>query len=105
MIGFPASLDKNSEAYKAAMTYQKNLLMGKTVKILFDTKKREKDGTYLGEVFLGTDVFVNGDLVLKGYAQVKTEPPNLEYLKLYRKLENAARKDSLGIWKEAACQE
>jgi endonuclease YncB( thermonuclease family) len=99
-IGFPSELAPGSMSYQSAMTYEKGLLQGKTVKILFDKKKKDAEGVLLGEVFMGTEMFVNGDLVLKGYAQVRTEAPNLEYMKLYRKLEDNARKTNLGIWQE-----
>lgn len=99
-IAFPDELSNDSDSYKAAMDYEKGLLEGKTVKILFDMKKKDKDGNLLGEVFLGTEIYVNADLVLKGFAQQKIDPPNYEYLKLYRKLENYARKNQVGIWKE-----
>lgn len=103
-IGFPSELAPGSAAYQEAMTYEKTLVQGKTVKILFDKKKKDAEGVLIGQVFLGTEIFVNGDLVLKGYAQVQTEPPNLEYMKLYRKLENNARKHNLGIWRELSAK-
>jgi endonuclease YncB( thermonuclease family) len=99
-IAFPPELGKDSPSFKAAMEYEKNLLEGKTIKVLFDTRKKDKDGNLLGQVFYGTNVFVNGDLVLKGFACQKIEPPNYEYLKLYRRLESHARKNQLGIWKD-----
>jgi len=99
-IAWPAELSRESASFKAAMEYERSLIEGKTVKILFDRKKRDKDGNFLGQVFYGTNVYVNADLVFKGFAQQKIEPPNYEYLKLYRKLEDHARKNQLGIWKE-----
>jgi len=99
-VAFPGELPRNCEIYNRAVEYERDLLEGKTVKILFDTRKEDKAGCMLGQVFLGTNIFVNADLVLKGYAQMKIEPPNLEYFKLYRKLENYARQKHLGIWKE-----
>jgi len=103
-IGFPSELSPGGPAYQNAMNYEKSLLQGKTVKILFDRKKKDAEGVLLGQVFMGTEIFVNGDLVLKGYAMVKTEAPNLEYMKLYRKLEDNARKNNLGIWQEISAR-
>jgi len=99
-IEFPAEIKKDSAIYQEAIAYQKKLLEGKTIKILFDQKKQDEKGRLLGEVFLGHDIFVNADLVLKGYCQRKTVPPNMEYMSLYRKLEEHAKKNKLGIWKE-----
>lgn len=97
-IAFPEDL-KNSEMSKEVIEYERNLLEGKTIKILFDKKRYDEKGRLLGLVFLGKDIFVNADLVLKGYARARIIPPNLEYMKLYQRLEDYARKEKLGIWK------
>jgi len=99
-VAFPEELKRDSAVHKEALEYLQKLIEGKTVKILFDKKKQDEKGRLLGEVFLGHDLYVNADLVLKGYCRTKTVAPNLEYLKLYRKLEENAKKEKLGIWKE-----
>jgi endonuclease YncB( thermonuclease family) len=99
-VAFPEELKRDCAAHQEARAYLQKLLEGKTVKILFDRKKQDEKGRLLGEVFLGHDLFVNADLVLKGYCKTKTVPPNFEYMKLYRKLEENAKKEKLGIWKE-----
>ena len=98
-ICFPEELKGNTKIHQQAIEYQRNLLEGKIVQILFDKRKYDEKGRLVGLVFLGKNVFVNADLVLKGYAMKKTVPPNLEYQRLYQRLENYARKNHLGIWK------
>ena len=98
-ICFPEELKGNTKIHQQAIEYQRNLLEGKIVQILFDKRKYDEKGRLVGLVFLGKNVFVNADLVLKGYAMKKTVPPNLEYQHLYQRLENYARKNHLGIWK------
>jgi len=103
-IAFPEQLKKDGALGKEAMEYQKVLLEGKTIKILFDQQKQDEKGRLLGQVFIGHDLFINADLVLKGYCQRKTVAPNLEYLSLYQRLEEHARKNKLGIWKELTAE-
>jgi len=97
-IAFPEELAGNSELKNRVIKYQRDLLEGKTVQVLFDQKKIDDKGRLLGLVFLGTDVFVNADLVLKGYARAKPEPPNYEYQVLYQRLEDYAKAHRYGIW-------
>jgi len=99
-ICFPESLKGKTKIHQEAIEYQRKLLEGKAVQILFDKKRYDEKGRLLGLVFLGKDIFVNADLVLKGYAQKHTVAPNYEYQALYQRLENYARKNKLGIWKE-----
>lgn len=99
-ICFPESLKGKTKIHQEAIEYQRKLLEGKAVQILFDKKRYDEKGRLLGLVFLGKDIFVNADLVLKGYAQKHTAAPNYEYQALYQRLENYARKNKLGIWKE-----
>jgi endonuclease YncB( thermonuclease family) len=99
-IAFPWQLKDDSPLHEDAKAFQRKMLEGKTVHILFDRKKHDDKGRLLGFVFLGTDTFVNAELVLAGYAKVRTVPPNLEYRELFMRLENFARKNQFGIWKE-----
>ena len=98
-IAFPADMKGNHLIHRAAKEYQEKMLLGQTVQVLFGPRRVDEKGRTLGFVFLGTDVFVNADLVMNGYALVKTEPPNTEYHELLQRLENDARKNQLGIWK------
>jgi len=97
-VAFPEELAGNSELKNRIIKYQRDLLEGKTVQVLFDQKKIDEKGRLLGLVFWGTDVFVNADLVLKGYARAKPEPPNYEYQVLYQRLQDYAKAHRYGIW-------
>jgi micrococcal nuclease len=99
-IEFPESHKGDSELHKECREYQSKMLKGKSVAILFDKNRYDDKGRLLGFVYIGTDKFVNADLVLTGYAQVKTVPPNLEYRDLFIRLEKFARENQFGIWKE-----
>lgn len=43
-------------------------------------------------------VSVNLELVLQGYAQVDTFPPDVKYVDLYRAASKRARELGLGLW-------
>jgi len=73
-------------------------MKGKTVHLLFGPRKVDEKGRLLAYVYLGTDVFVNAELVMNGYARVQTVPPNTDYHKLFLRLEEFARKSMLGMW-------
>lgn len=98
-IAFPEDRKGNHPLHREAKSYQEKMLVGKTVQVLFGPRRLDEKGRTLGFVFLGTDVFVNADLVMNGYAVVKTEPPNTEYRELFQRLENEARANRLGIWR------
>jgi len=98
-IVFPADMKGNHPLHREAKEYQEKMLAGKTVQVLFGPRRLDEKGRTLGFVFLGTDILVNADLVMNGYAMVKTEPPNTEYRELFQRLENDARKNQLGVWK------
>jgi micrococcal nuclease len=44
-------------------------------------------------------VFVNNDLVQKGYAESFTYPPDVACSKIFNQAEKIARRADLGIWK------
>lgn len=97
-IAFPEHLKGETPIHQEVVEYQRKMLQGKNVHILFDRAREDDKGRLMGFVFLGTDIFVNADLVLSGYARVRTIPPNLEYRELFTRLEGFARENSLGIW-------
>ncbi len=98
-IAFPDELGPESPIYQEALNYHRQLVQGKSVAILFDKKRNDDSGNLLGFVFYGTDVFVNADMIMNGYAYMKTVAPNYEYRKLYSRLQTFARTSELGIWR------
>lgn len=80
-----------------AKNYLKKLLEDKQVKLEYDKEYRDKYGRILCYVYLDT-LFINAELVRKGYARVMTIPPNTKYKKLFTKLEKRARLKNKGLW-------
>ena len=97
-IEFPEELKGNNELHSEVVEYQEKLFKGRSVKLLYGPRKSDEKGRTLAYVFVGTDMFVNADLVMNGYAKVKTIPPNTEYRRLFLKLEDFSKRSMLGMW-------
>lgn len=82
-----------------AKNHLKKLLFNKKIRLEFDVQKIDRYGRTLAYVYLENGVFLNQYLVQKGYARMATFPPNIKYVELFRKSEEKARKNKLGMWK------
>ena len=82
-----------------AKNHLKKLLFNKKIRLEFDVQKIDRYGRTLAYVYLENGVFLNQYLVQKGYARVATFPPNIKYVYIFRKSEEKARKNKLGMWK------
>lgn len=93
---------------KEAAAYTRERLSGKTVYLEFDVQERDKYGRLLAYVWLewpssGSEQEVrakmyNARLLLDGYAQVMTVPPNVKYADLFVKLQREVREQGKGLW-------
>ncbi len=83
---------------KEASEANRNLVVGKTMRLEFDVEQRDRYGRLLAYVYLGEGTFVNAWLVENGYAQVMTVPPNVKYQGLFLKLQREAREARRGLW-------
>ncbi len=97
-IAFPDELKGDNQIHSEVVEYQKKLFKGRSVKLLYGPKKTDEKGRMLAYVFVGTDLFVNADLVMNGYAKVKTIPPNTDYRRLFLRLEDFSKRSMLGMW-------
>jgi len=97
-IEFPAELRSNTRFQQEVMNYEKKIMQGQTAHLLFGPRRTDEQGRLLSFVFIGTEMFVNADLVMNGYARVKTVPPNIEYRDLFLRLQNFAQGKKLGMW-------
>lgn len=85
-----------------ASAFTKSRLNGKTVYLEFDVQERDKYGRLLAYVWLDepgeiTDVF-NAVLLLEGYAQLLTVPPNVKYADHFVRYQREAREAGKGLW-------
>jgi micrococcal nuclease len=85
---------------KEAKEYLTNLLQGKSVKLEYDVTRVDQYGRTLAYVYLNDGTFVNAELVKNGYAMVMTIPPNVKFADLFVKLQQEARENNKGLWKQ-----
>jgi micrococcal nuclease len=87
---------------KAASAYNKRLLRGHTVRLVFDAERRDRYGRLLAYVYRRPDgLFVNAELVRRGFATILTIPPNVAHAEEFLRLQRAAREAGRGFW--SAC--
>lgn len=84
---------------KNALAKNKSLVEGKKVLLVKDTSERDRYGRLLRYVYVGNS-FVNKILIEEGYASAVTFPPDVSYSKTFKALENEAKTQNKGLWKE-----
>lgn len=91
-----------------ASNYTKNRLDGKTVYLEKGVQERDKYGRLLAYVWQEppteisdaeiTAKMFNARLLVNGYAQLMTIPPNVKYVDQFTRLQAQARENSYGLW-------
>jgi micrococcal nuclease len=75
---------------------------GTGVRLVGDAEQRDRYGRLLAYVYrLADGLFVNAELLRRGYAQLLTIPPNIAHTDEFSALARQAREGSQGLW--AAC--
>ena len=86
---------------KRASALNERLVAGERVKLVRDVEERDRYGRLLAYVYRARDgLFVNAELVRRGYATVATFPPNVAHEREFRRLANRARMSGRGLWSE-----
>jgi micrococcal nuclease len=78
------------------------LLDGAEVTLVKDVEESDQYNRILRYVYLGQEM-ANARLVLNGYAQVYTYPPNVRHADLFVQLEREARENERGLWATDTC--
>ena len=87
---------------KRASAYNERLVAGERVRLVYDVERRDRYGRLLAYVYRARDgLFVNAELVRRGYAQPLTVPPNVRHADRFRDLAARARREGAGLW--ASC--
>lgn len=98
--GQAACFGENAARYNAA------LVENERVRLIQDRERRDRYGRLLAYVYRERDkLFVNAELVRRGYAQPLTIPPNVTYAKKFRALARAARSEGRGMWARCHSEE
>ena len=87
---------------KAASHANQRLVAGQPVRLRFDAERRDRYGRLLAYVYrAGDGLFVNAELVRRGYARTLTIPPDVSHAGEFRRLARSARRAGRGLW--SAC--
>jgi len=73
------------------------LLEGKEVVLEKDITDKDKYDRLLRYAYID-DVFINGYLVIEGYAQVATYPPDIKYKDILLEAQKVAQENNSGLW-------
>jgi micrococcal nuclease len=88
---------------KRASAFNARLVEGQRVRLVRDVEERDRYGRLLAYVYRARDgLFVNAELVRRGYATVATFPPNVAHEREFRRLARRARLSGRGLWSECA---
>jgi len=99
--------DFGDECYgHAATRFAKRLLQpGDRVRLVLDVETRDRYDRLLAYVYRASDnLFVNAEIVRRGYAYVSTIPPNVAHAEQFRRLAAKARHAGAGLWSKCDVQ-
>jgi micrococcal nuclease len=89
---------------RAKDTLKGLLPKGTELRIEYDIQKRDKYGRLLGYVYRADNTMVNEEMILRGYAQVLTVPPNVKYVDRFKKALAKSQKEKRGLWASGGFQ-
>jgi micrococcal nuclease len=95
-----AEIYPNPQCYAGeAFNRNKELVLGKVVRLEKDVSETDKYGRLLRFVYTG-DIFVNDELTKNGFTKVMMVPPDVRNQNRFRRSENYAKENGLGLWME-----
>lgn len=107
-VNCPESTIRLDPYGKEASSFTKGKLFGKTIYMEKDVSDRDKYGRLLRYIWLEQPKEINEQeirqkmfnaiLLLEGYAQAATYPPDVKYVDYYTKLQREARENDKGLW-------
>lgn len=81
----------------AASACNRTLVEGRQVRLELDVESRDRYGRLLAYVYTDS-LFVNAELLRRGYAQLMTVPPNVRHVDVFIRLQQEARRSGEGLW-------
>jgi micrococcal nuclease len=82
---------------KAAAEFNRSLVMGKRVRLVYDEQLRDRYNRLLAYVYIG-DTFVNAEMIRQGHALAASFPPNTKYADTFMQLMGEAIDNKRGVW-------
>jgi micrococcal nuclease len=84
---------------RSASAFNARLVAGRRVELRTDAETRDRYGRLLAYVYRRPDgLFVNAELVRRGFATILTIPPNVAHAAEFLRLQRAARAAGRGLW-------
>ena len=84
---------------RKAAAENRRLVAGRRVRLVRDAEARDRYGRLLAYVYRASDgLFVNAELVRRGYARPLTIPPNVAHRAQIARLARTARRTGRGLW-------
>lgn len=87
--------------YQEAKQELSSLILNKTITLEKDVSETDKYGRLLRYIYLD-DLFINEEMVRRGFARVYTYPPDVKYANLFKETETEARTNQIGLWSPIA---
>ena len=112
-VDTPESTRETEPFGKEASAYTKKRLENSKVWLELDTGERDRYGRLLAYVWMEQPAepdagdsgirrgMFNAELLLEGYAQVMTVPPNVRYVDYFSVYQREAREQAKGLWSKA----
>ncbi len=94
-----ASSKRSVERYgKEASLRNAELVRDKTVRLVFDGRRKDRFGRLLCYVWVGEQL-INRTLLAEGWARVYRKAPKIRYYQEFCDLERTARRRRVGLWR------
>lgn len=105
-IDTPESVKPNAEVEcfgpEASKENERLLPSGSPIRLVVGAEPRDRYGRLLAYVYSklegGQELFVNAELVRRGFADTLVFPPNTSHAGEFAQLRNRARRAGLGLW-------
>lgn len=98
-VNTPESIGKADFYGREASRYSRDRLQDKTVYLFADVGDKDKYGRVLRYVFIDNEsIMYNESLLVEGYANVMTVPPNVLYAEKFVQSAREARENNRGLW-------
>jgi micrococcal nuclease len=95
--------DDECYGHEASTFVERIAPLGAAVSYRLGIEERDRYGRALAYVYLDDGRLLNLLLVRRGYAQVLTVPPNVEFARRFRRAARRARAAGRGLWGTAGC--
>jgi micrococcal nuclease len=84
---------------RAKLALEEMAPAGTSLRLEMDVQPRDRYGRVLAHLYAG-ELWINREMVRRGYALVSVYPPNVEGIEQIRAAADSARAEAVGLWRE-----